>query len=177
MIDFDHKKSGNEASLWSTSTFWPAGFYAWIPEKMEMRLFMWLDFYLHFWSVQKPDKETNYVTVLRLLFSTEVSYFFAKSKTTKEILMVLLANLTSYNEWEFTYFFNKWSAGEPPSYLFHCQQGQTTLSFVTSRTHFEGGMVAKKIGYQTRHKSEELWPMRYKHDNLRNVSLFATLVN
>ena len=109
-----------------------------------MRLFMWLDFYLHFWSVQKPDKETNYVTVLRLLFSTEVSYFFAKSKTTKEILMVLLANLTSYNEWEFTYFFNKWSAGEPPSYLFHCQQGQTTLSFVTSRTHFEGGMVAKK---------------------------------
>ena len=103
--------------------------------------------------------------------------FFAKSKTTKEILMVLLANLTSYNEWEFTYFFNKWSAGEPPSYLFHCQQGQTTLSFVTSRTHFEGGMVAKKIGYQTRHKSEELWPMRYKHDNLRNVSLFATLVN
>ena len=80
MIDFDHKKSGNETALCSTSTFWPAGFYAWIPEKMEMRLFMWLDFYLHFWSVQKPDKETNYVTVLRLLFSTEVSYFFCQVK-------------------------------------------------------------------------------------------------
>ena len=44
------------------------------------------------------------------------------------------------------------------------------------QNHFEGGSQ-KKIGYRTRHKSEELWPMRYKHDNLRNVSLFATLVN
>lgn len=101
MIDFGHKKVGKFNFLTC------AGFYAW--QKMEMRLFMWLDFYLHFWDCTKTRQRNE---VLRDCFTASLLngslvFFFAKSKTTKEILMVLLANLTSYNEWEFTYFFNK----------------------------------------------------------------------
>ena len=61
MIDFGHKKVGKFNFLTC------AGFYAW--QKMEMRLFMWLDFYLHFWDCTKTRQRNE---VLRDCFTASL---------------------------------------------------------------------------------------------------------
>ena len=74
MIDFGHKKVGKFNFLTC------AGFYA--RQKMEMRLFMWLDFYLHFWDCTKTRQRNE---VLRDCFTASLLngslvFFFCQVK-------------------------------------------------------------------------------------------------
>ena len=144
---------------------------------MEMRLFMWLDFYLHFWDCTKTRQRNE---VLRDCFTASLLngslvFFLPSQKPPKRswwfywpIWQVTTSgnlHISSINDQQ-----------ESPLPISMPTRSNHVVICDKQQNHFEGGSQ-KKIGYRTRHKSEELWPMRYKHDNLRNVSLFATLVN
>ena len=111
MIDFGHKKVG-KIQLFDLRWFLCSA-------KNGNEIVYVAGFLPSFLGLYKNPTKKRSSTWLFYGFSSQRKsrIFFAKSKTTKEILMVLLANLTSYNEWEFTYFFNKWSAGEPLTYF------------------------------------------------------------
>ena len=61
-----------------------------------------------FWGFAWPTKKSELRDCFTASLLNGSLVFFCQVKNhIVGILMVLLANLTSYNEWAFTYFFNK----------------------------------------------------------------------